>query len=454
MIFTADRHKDKKVDARRLCFEDRSVYEFFQDLISGRKRPQMLQPLEVVVDGDPVALFSLSNRRTLMLLCYQASRRHECIRVPSRLFAPRDSQVAARYSARDSLHGHGLGIELHGKGGQEPYHMGSPLFRRAEEWMENLPQVSKCEAKEGIDLRCPEDSEQLHRHLTSQDGSSQSVQADRPRDSTEAGELAGAEGGCSERSGAGLPEAVCCVWLQGNCRRRTSHLATKRKNMYLHEDVAGMPCGYGDQCWYRHFEPRSEQVKEPHLPDTTAVCESPAEIAEELPGRLKGQKLEQQCFEDVEQVGDLDKVVPSSSTTLALEAVPLPPNTAVCCKWLRGSCSGRGRHLSGKCLLLHSHVEGLPCSYGENCTFHRPQGSAQIAKLADSGSAGEGRSSGRTGADLPERVCCLWLEGTCWKRESHLAPGGKRMYLHEDVVCLAVMAIFVGADTTKPETQS
>ena len=428
----------KHVDAWRLCVEDRSVYEFFHDLISGRQRPQTLPPLEVVADGEPLALFSLSNRRTLMLLCYQASKRHECIRVPCKLFAPRDSQVALRYSARDSLHGHGLGIELHGKGGQEAYHMGAPLFRRAEEWMENLsmplpmlsgpPQVSKCEAMEGIESRCSEDSERLHRQS--------SQPADYPpKGFTEAGELAnGAGSEASEGSGAGLPEAVCCLWLQGKCGRPTSHLAANRKRMYLHEDVAGMPCGYGDLCWYQHFEARSEQATELHLPDTTAVREAQAEIAEDLPGQLKGQKLQPQCFADAaEQVGDVDEEVPSSSTAVAPEAVPLPQNTAVCCEWLQGICSESRRHLSGKCLLLHSRVEALPCNHGETCKYHRPQGPTQSAKLAESGSAGEGRSSERAGAHLPERVCCLWLEYKCWKRESHLAPDGRTMYLHEDV---------------------
>ena len=132
--------------------------------------------------------------------------------------------------------------------------------------------------------------------------------------------------------------------------------------------------------------------------------------------------------------GDVDEVAEPSSSLV--KAPSLPENLAdlaMCCYWLRGSCREDSRHWSGKRLFLHTYEAGLPCSYGENCTFHRPQGSAQIAKLADSGSAGEGRSSGRTGADLPERVCCPWLEGKCWKRESPLAPGGKRMYLHEDV---------------------
>ena len=61
------------------------MYELLHDLISRRQAPEQLEPLEVVLDGETPELHSLSNRRTWALLSFQASCRHEVVKVPCKL---------------------------------------------------------------------------------------------------------------------------------------------------------------------------------------------------------------------------------------------------------------------------------------------------------------------------------------------------------------------------------
>ena len=49
--------------------------------------------------------------------------------------------------------------------------------------------------------------------------------------------------------------AVCCLWLEGKCPFKTSHQLWK--NLYLHEDVPGMPCGFKDACKFQHYKTRA-----------------------------------------------------------------------------------------------------------------------------------------------------------------------------------------------------
>ncbi|CAJ1390647.1 unnamed protein product [Effrenium voratum] len=48
--------------------------------------------------------------------------------------------------------------------------------------------------------------------------------------------------------------SVCCRWLAGTCLRAESH--SMFNNLYLHEDVPGIPCALGHECKFRHFETR------------------------------------------------------------------------------------------------------------------------------------------------------------------------------------------------------
>ena len=47
---------------------------------------------------------------------------------------------------------------------------------------------------------------------------------------------------------------ICCQWLCGRCHESGSHVRGNRK--FLHEKVAGMQCGYGLHCRYRHNQIR------------------------------------------------------------------------------------------------------------------------------------------------------------------------------------------------------
>ena len=48
---------------------------------------------------------------------------------------------------------------------------------------------------------------------------------------------------------------VCCMWLAGKCRQEGQHFGGK--NLYLHEDVPGLQCGFLTSCHYKHYESRA-----------------------------------------------------------------------------------------------------------------------------------------------------------------------------------------------------
>ena len=50
---------------------------------------------------------------------------------------------------------------------------------------------------------------------------------------------------------------VCCLWLEGKCNWKGQHWLGGR--LYLHEDVPGMHCGFGDRCAYLHYQRSTAQ---------------------------------------------------------------------------------------------------------------------------------------------------------------------------------------------------
>ena len=49
--------------------------------------------------------------------------------------------------------------------------------------------------------------------------------------------------------------AVCGYWLAGKCPRSGHHSVGKK--LCLHEDIPGLPCSFGTNCWYQHYETRT-----------------------------------------------------------------------------------------------------------------------------------------------------------------------------------------------------
>ena len=116
---------------------------------------------------------------------------------------------------------------------------------------------------------------------------------------------------------------VCCFWLEGKCQHAKQHRDGQK--LYLHKDLPGMPCEFGDECPHLHHE------------RTAAVDASTRTLAEQLPQ------------------GGID-------TEPALDIF-------VCCLWLRGKCIHKKQHRLGKHLYLHEDVPGMPCGFRQECKY-------------------------------------------------------------------------------------
>ena len=238
------------------------------------------------------------SRRATVLRMLQGIWGHATVRAPCHLFAPTDPKVASRFRAKDTQT-NGTGILFHGRQ-QEAWHMGKPLFRCAQEWCdclnEPVPQdSSSIEADAGtvpnrsLDACGPVNCEAGHLDMplkkagtTYSAGNEQNdscqdtlpaipkfmqpqVEAEfstsiRKTERVESFELEAqpsAQSKDSQEGSAavhGMDTVVCCMWLQGKCWKQGNHRHGRK--LFLHEDVPGMACGFGDQCLYQHYKYR------------------------------------------------------------------------------------------------------------------------------------------------------------------------------------------------------
>ncbi|OLQ15466.1 Regulator of nonsense transcripts 1-like [Symbiodinium microadriaticum] len=179
-------------------------------------------------------------------------------------------------------------------------------------------------------------------------------------------------------------EVVCCHWLQNKCWLKAHH--RKGKTLFLHQDVPGLPCTFGDKCRLMHRTVR------PVAPSATT----------------------------------------SSDSVQDAEAEALPENTFVCCFWLEGKCFHSSHHWLGKKFFLHKDVSGLPCGFGDQCAYMHYETRAALsgdARADVTAAEDEEGSSDPYSADA--FVCCLWLEGKCRQKTDHMQ--GKYKFLHRDV---------------------
>eukprot|EP00930_Biecheleria_cincta_P043143 TRINITY_DN29665_c0_g1_i1.p1 TRINITY_DN29665_c0_g1~~TRINITY_DN29665_c0_g1_i1.p1 ORF type:complete len:2234 (+),score=365.95 TRINITY_DN29665_c0_g1_i1:40-6741(+) len=118
--------------------QDCSIYSMVHELFTGRLLPSDIPPLQVVMDGDK--LFSLCNRRLAALKMFQALCLHTVVKVPCEIWHPDNQHIKFKYLAyktTDSELADGIGIRPRGER-QEAWHMGEPLFRRAQEWCDEF----------------------------------------------------------------------------------------------------------------------------------------------------------------------------------------------------------------------------------------------------------------------------------------------------------------------------
>eukprot|EP00434_Breviolum_minutum_P034003 symbB.v1.2.030092.t2/scaffold3348.1/size58710/2 len=126
MTFTSGNHKDH------------SVYELVHDMVSKRRRPEDVEPLDVVVDEGKMYIVR-GSRRGVALSSLQGIWRHTTVHAKCRLYRPDDPKLSGRFSAKDTSGSlkDGVGIQLNGHQ-REAWHMGKPLFRCAEEWCDSM----------------------------------------------------------------------------------------------------------------------------------------------------------------------------------------------------------------------------------------------------------------------------------------------------------------------------
>ena len=114
--------------------QDASVYELIHDMLSGRQRPEDVQPLHVVVDDRGLHIVR-GHRRCLALCALQGIWRDRTVQAPCLLYNAQDSEVSSQFAHKDTLVD-GLAMQLHGKC-PEAWHMGKPLFRTPQEWCDS-----------------------------------------------------------------------------------------------------------------------------------------------------------------------------------------------------------------------------------------------------------------------------------------------------------------------------
>ena len=117
------------------ALQDASVYELIHEMLSGRQRPDKVEPLQVVVDEQGLHIVR-GHRRGLALCALQGIWRDRTVLTPCRLYKANDPEVAKQFANMDTVVD-GLSIQLHGKC-PEAWHRGKPLFRTAEEWCDSV----------------------------------------------------------------------------------------------------------------------------------------------------------------------------------------------------------------------------------------------------------------------------------------------------------------------------
>eukprot|EP00438_Fugacium_kawagutii_P029662 Skav231652 [mRNA] locus=scaffold4482:156678:159169:- [translate_table: standard] len=119
-------------------------------MLSGRQRPEQVEPLQVVVDEHGLHIVR-GHRRGLALCALQGMWRHRTVLAPCRLYGPTDAEVAGQFVLKDTAVD-GLGLQLHGPPGKYPeaWHRGKPLFRTAQEWCDSLPEVPAPSSKNPV----------------------------------------------------------------------------------------------------------------------------------------------------------------------------------------------------------------------------------------------------------------------------------------------------------------
>ncbi|CAE7376215.1 unnamed protein product [Symbiodinium pilosum] len=515
MVFTSGDFKDRQDLSMH---PDRSIFELLVDLATGRQSVADIEPLEVVVEDGTLDVVGGSRRATVLRML-QGIWGHATVRAPCHLFAPTDPKVASRFRAKDTQT-NGTGILFHGRQ-QEAWHMGKPLFRCAQEWCdclnEPVPQdSSSIEADAGtvpnrsLDACGPVNCEAGHLDMplkkagtTYSAGNEQNdscqdtlpaipkfmqpqVEAEfstsiRKTERVESFELEAqpsAQSKDSQEGSAavhGMDTVVCCMWLQGKCWKQGNHRHGRK--LFLHEDVPGMACGFGDQCLYQHYKYRvvpnadtaegSSTAQVPHgqscvetghetldprvlqvgmVVFMASLWSEFGEVIEISHDSIKAAAPIKVCdvwsrktawFSiDSLQVPDYSSLSPGLRVTVICE------DKNFLCEILQISDEvSRARapvHVSyNGYTKADAEWVGADRLRSKALKYVHPRFPSEFQ--VDAGPKAHSRASDHGGAAVATReetfVCCLWLEGKCWHECEHWL--GKKLFLHEDVPGLA-----------------
>ena len=258
--------------------QDASVYELIHDMLSGRQRPEDVQPLQVVVDDRGLHIVR-GHRRGLALCALQGIWRDRTVLAPCLLYNAQDFEVASQFANKDTLVD-GLAMQLHGKC-PEAWHMGKPLFRTRQEWCDSVADMpghgshKKTEIHQEqvnkSNFQYPRRSEPLSAnvahalHLGTLD-------LDPERQTEPAAGSAGSDESAPEsKDGFSCftgSKSVCCLWLAGKCSLKGHHSVGKR--LFLHHDLPGLRCGMERSCKYKNYETRNGSFAE-HVEQTDGM---------------------------------------------------------------------------------------------------------------------------------------------------------------------------------------
>eukprot|EP00438_Fugacium_kawagutii_P029665 Skav231655 [mRNA] locus=scaffold4482:207321:210741:- [translate_table: standard] len=477
-----------------------SVYELLHDMLSGRQRPEDVEPLQVVVDEGGLHHIVRGHRRGFALSLLQGGWRHRTVRAPCLLYGPKDAEVAEQFLRKDTTLD-GLALHLHGPPGKHPeaWHRGKPLFRTAQEWCDSLPEMplqglcasteigfNKAGSDRVIAQHTPvhissvaqvEAGNQIGQRTSSTNVESldqatkfaplqwQAVQTSpvlksAPQSSFDASETSKASDGLDGLDVDGdrvkpamtdglvdeeVPEKeelkfVCCMWLAGKCHYKRDHFLGKR--LFLHEDIPGLQCGWGQTCRYKHYQDRKRHL----VPDFSQLKPNmEIQVREACTGKL--------------YLCTVLKVSQEKNKAQAL--VHYNGYASDYDEWV-----GADRIRSK---LLAFHEPGLPTESLDQATERTPsrwqavQASPELTSAPQSSFDLDETSNDLYGLDVPRDrvtaaavkdapvdeealqckedsvdgwseskfVCCMWLAGKCNRPGDHFH--GHKHFLHQDI---------------------
>ena len=385
-------------------------------MLSGRQKPEDIEPLQVVVNDHGLHIVR-GHRRGQALCALQGMWRHEIVRAPCRLYGPTDPEVASPFANMDTRVA-GLAVQLHGTC-PEAWHMGKPLFRTPQEWCDSTEgskgraqtsrpseyqqasAASACAApnrnqQEAFETKVPETSgrqrpafgfENPSQQFTTQDKEDLTIQR------------VDAETWGQQSSPEVCVSMLVCVCSGGELLRgEVLELSQSHVKLWYFDWTDEDPWVPMDRVQIPDFsslQPGMEVTswwgKWTYSCHILEVSQSKERLRAPVKVRYTygfGQQDEWIGLDRLE-LKDV-KLLPWKDGQSGLSIQGPPPresesqfwadSTVVCCLWLMGRCKSTADHWHGRRLFVHQDLPGLPCGFGTICKYkHHETRTANIA---------------------------------------------------------------------------